>query len=244
MGKSGNYKSGRVSRTWAEALWPEDAPVWLIIAGHCSLAIVIGSITIMLLPYSMVSRNRVLKKLRSMVRRFLERILYLSSQGPFYRVFAWVGKRCGCGYLSSKCGAPTTLRVKATGVTEAVFYWNPHLGLNPFHEEKYIVEWKPAKSEDNALAWKKVTAQGKNSGYEDMGEGKKLKWRVFISGLPESDKVKIRCRAWNRRGLGPWSTEVEVETLAKPEKAGGGWAPLDQKEAPNDSPAGAFFHWT
>jgi len=233
-----------MQRTWSDALWPADAPLWLVIAGHTSLAIVIGSITVMLLPYSLVSRIKVLKWIRSKVRKFLERILYLSSQGPFYRVFAWFGKRCGCGYCSSRCQPPMTLRIKATGCTEAVFYWNGRLPLNPFHEEKHIVEWKRADTADNALAWKEVAATGKDCGFEDMGEGKKLKWRVFLTDLPESTTIKVRCRAWNRRGLGPWSEEVACELLVKPSKGDGGWGPLNQTQAPNGSGAGAHFHWT
>jgi len=147
-------------------------------------------------------------------------MLMLSMQGPFFRFFIFLGRKCSCGYCSSRCRSPFSLRSKASGCSEVVLWWTPCSTYNPFHEESYVVAWRRLV-QDGEMEWQEQAADENDSPDK---EGRK--WRFYLDGLPEQEKLALRVCAVNRHGRSPWSDEISVETLARPNKAGGFTGPL------------------
>lgn len=216
-------------------LWPPGTPLWLIICGHTSLCIVIFSITVVSLPYSLIARIKMLRKLRTRLVQSTRRMVMLSLQGPFFRFFIFLGQKCSCGYCSSRCRSPSSFRSKAAGCSEVVLWWTPCSTYNPFHEESYVVAWRRLVQEGQE-DWQEQAADDNDSPDK---EGRK--WRFYLDGLPEQEKLALRVCAVNRYGRSPWTDEVGVETLARPSKDGGFTGPLGP--AGRDCGSG-IYTWT
>jgi len=202
-------------------LWPAGSPLWLAIAGNISCTVIIGCLTVLLLPKDLVSKIWIAKKVRSKITKSFKRMAKLSTQGPFYRLFQWCGRKGACGKLSSKCQQPQSVKLSAIGRHDATLAWNPKLPVNPFHEETYVCAWKRADAgEGSSWHTKELSAHD----MESEKEGKRL--RVNIPELPEETRILARVCAKGSWGRGPWSEEVACTTLVEPNKGGGFEGPL------------------
>lgn len=196
------------------------------IIGNLCVASVVLSIVLLLLPRAIVSRSKLLRRLRARLLKFGKRMAELSVEGPFYRLFVWCGRKGARGRLASLCRPPLAPRARAVGWNEVVVTWSPQIPVNPFHEENYVLAWRVAKGEEQdagAAGWRERSFD-RHSDCEEL-EGK-TKLRVYHGQLPELTPLVFRIRAVNARGHGEWSDEVEVTTLAKPSDAGGFTGPL------------------
>jgi len=199
--------------------------MWLTLFSRMFLSAVFVSLALVLLPASMVGRVKVIMRIRLLLLRRIRRAVRFFTQGPPARAVAFCGRRCCCGYLSSRCQAPTALKVTVTGCDEVMLGWAPAVTYNPFHEETYVCAWRRAGEveDEEAASWHEWPVLG-----EDVLESSSAKrWRTFLRGLPQQARVRLRVRAVCRRfGPGPWGEEVEALTLAHPNADYGFTGPL------------------
>jgi len=215
-------------RTWGEMVWPPEAPLWLVISGNISLTMFACCFLLLIVPKRFLFK-RFLRKARAKLVSSLRRMVFLSSQGPFFRLFAWCGRRCSCGYLASRCRPPQSVKVKATRLGEVMMFWSPQLPMNPFHEEFYVIEWGRV----GASTWNEMAVRENGSKDQD-------RWKTTLSSLPEMTYIRVRVRALNRHGPSSWSDEVSVLTLVKPNDDGGFIGPLGSA---GDLCKTQTYHW-
>lgn len=188
------------------------------------LAMVI-SLIIVYLPQSILSKSKLLRRGRMRVVRMLHHFVDLTMKGPLVTVTAWFGKKLFRGRLSSKCRPPTELKAKPASISEATVTFAPNLPFNPFHEENYIVQWK--RESDPDAAWISRPISLKEDCKDASGDEKKgEKFELGIDGLPETTAVRVRICGIGYWGAGPWSREVTVRTLVRPNPDFGYKGPL------------------
>lgn len=211
-----------MAQSWDQTPRPGGAPAWLGACGNVSLCVISITTLVLLLPHKTISGFKPLRKYRSWVLRVLRRVLELSKQGPFYRLFVNCGRRCCCGRLASRCSAPQSLRAKTAGCNEVTISFGTNQSLNPFHEEGYFLAWCRDVADESARHWVERPL-GLDADLEDMGGGR---FRVMVDGLPEQAAVRFHVCSVNRWGRSAWSLEVTAETLAQPFVDGGSFGPL------------------
>jgi len=194
---------------------PRGMPLWAALFGNTCLATVVFSILILLLPSSLISKNKIIWRVRQYLRKSFKRIIFLSTQGPFYRLFVWCGKRGACGRLASRCKAPSPIKARPSGCNEVSITIAENVPLNPFHEESYVLSWRPANCGKD-MPWREKVFDRHNDCEE---VGKRL--RLSVDGLPENSALCFRSCAVNRWGRSEWTDEVSVATLARPNDDGG-----------------------
>jgi hypothetical protein len=198
--------------------------VWVLPLTGVALCIII-----LMLPNSITSSNKLLRKAKGLLLKGWKRAVFLTKEGPMWRVIVWGGKKFGLGWLSSLPRPPTNIKAKSTSVSEVFLWWIPNLPpYNPFHEEEYVAQWRLADGgEDDKNLWHTKTF---NTGdWEE--DGRKMK--LCVDSLPESTNLQFRIAAMNKKGRGDWSKPASAITFAQPEKDGGLWGPL--------GPAAEFF---
>lgn len=208
---------------------PRVLPVWLVLACQTAMLMVVATVVLLLLPYRVVSKVKQLRRLRAKLFRTLRRILELSAQGPFFRLFVYLGRKLSLGRLSSRCRPPHTVRAKAATSNEASVSFSPAKPFNPFHEESYVLSYSLAESgkDSSNVTWLERQLDPHND-CEDVstGDSKGSRLRAILDRLPEHRSVRVRVCAANIWGRGPWSDEVSVTTLANPTDDGGFSGPL------------------
>jgi len=204
----------------ARSLWITVGLMISILWGSVLLAVLV-----VLLPSSAAARVAPLKAVHRRLRKAARHCLRMSTEGPFYRLIVWCGRKLCLGRLSSRCLAPCALKPVASGRSEALLTFTPQLpAWNLFHEEDYVLAWRRPLEGPGGRApeWQEKVCVRRDD-CEELSGGK---LRVFLASLPEFAWVTIRICAVNAHGRGPWSQEVRVETLARPTDAGGFTGPL------------------
>lgn len=234
-----------MARNWGQVLSPQGAPLWAVVVGNLSLAIVLGGLTLTLLPKTLAAAlPKPVRRLRNRLLGYGRHLAQLTAQGPFFRLMVYCGRRFFGGGLSTSCKAPRVLRLKPIGCSEVQLSFTPTLpSVNPFHEEDYVVAWRAARdskalAKDENLgedAW--IEKQFKKGPDFEL-EGERV--RLILEGLPEAAALGVRVRAANGWGLGEWSSEVTSATLARPSKDGGATGPLGPAYAGGGK---RLFHW-
>lgn len=230
-------------RTWGQVFWPSGAPLWVAICGNTSLAIVLASIVLLLLPRSATSKHKVLRRLRAPILRGGRNFGAMFSKGPFYKFFVFFCKRVCRGRLSSACQPPEKLRAQGSHCSEIMLTFTPRLPSNVFHEEHYVLQWRrdPSASKDpgeetSDADWqeRRLDRQGE---VEDMGASRR---RIFVDKLLEHACIQIRLCAESAWGRSAWSDVCSAETLLRPCVAGGSKGPLGSAA----HEPGATYRWT
>jgi len=183
--------------------------------GYASICVFV----LLLLPGSVLGKlPKPVRSARAALLGYFRRWRQLSTEGPFYRLAIWSGRKLFKGKLSSQSQAPD-VRLKPTGCTEAQVTLGPNLPYNPFHEENYVISWCRASGKDSA--WREKTFASDSELEKVSG-----KLRTHLSNLPEHADLKLRACAVNAWGRSAWSKEFELQTLAKPTEEGGFTGPL------------------
>merc|ERR1712064_270733 len=99
----------------------------------------------------------------------------LVMQSPLVRLGIVCGRRCGGGFLSSRCRAPQGLKARSHGCTEVVLDWTVGSSFNPFHEEDYIVAWRRQEGADKDIQWTEQEVK-ENDRDDDTG----TRWKFFM----------------------------------------------------------------
>lgn len=197
------------------------------------MVIVAASITLAVVPKRFFAKSKVLKSAQSRIHKVIWRFWELSMQGPFVRLFVVCGRRCGRGRLASRCGAPSQLKAAALSCEQVRVSWIPHKVSNPFHEERYELAWQYVEeSVADDGCWHNAEADCDNE------KGSRL-LRTWVVGLRHQAEVRIRVRAFNAHGVGPWSKEAQVRTLAQPTAEHGLEGPL----GPAGHCCGGHYTW-
>jgi len=214
----------------------------VLIVGRVCLTATIGSIILMFLPDSIVSRVRILCWARAKVRGMLGTFVSISMEGPFVKLFVWCGRRfCGTT-CSSRCQAPSKVRGKSISCSTVELRWSPCLPLNPCHEENYVVSWRRVGEEDTPWKEKILGAKDYEALTSKMLRGLQPKrFKVQIDCLPAHAALHFRVCAVGRRGRGNWSPKSIVRTLARPSADGGLHGPLASR---NPLGQGRLYHWS
>lgn len=200
----------------AQAPRSQDMSLFIGILGNVSLVLLAITVTVMLLPFGVVRKYKIVRKFRSFVVRNLKRLAALSAQGPFYRLFVHIGRKFAFGRLASRCSSPTLLRAKPAGCNEVTVSFTTNLPMNPFHEETYVIAWR----KQSGTSW--IEREPEKSDYEDLVG----RLRVLSERLPENAPLQFRVCAMSIWGRSAWSDEASVETFAKPSDDGGFVGPL------------------
>lgn len=198
---------------WAQRLAPPDIPVWLALSGNASLAIVLFSATLILLPVAVTkSLPRPFQNYRSFLISCCWRAAELSCKGPFISVLFYCLRKCGRGQFSSLCQQPKGLKIEPKGSDDVFIHFLGVLPANPLHEEEYILEWR---FDDNLDQWHQKRVS------EEYADGKKARYNFMICNLPPNRELRFRACAVNARGRSAWTPEVGARTHAKPSDEGG-----------------------
>lgn len=183
-----------------------------------------------------MAKIKPLRYWRKSAVRTVRRTVELSAKGPFWRLIIYLGKKIGSGRFASRCQAPHTVRAKALNSCEVSVSFSPALPLNPFHEESYAISWCSEES-----GWQEQYFSA--SKCEDISGGAGSRFKVVLEGLPDNKALKIRVRAVNSRGAGPWCDDVLATTQAKPSEEGGFIGPLGPAASAAGSSRGKY-RWT
>ncbi|CAE8600858.1 unnamed protein product [Polarella glacialis] len=200
--------SGRFDR-------PTSASVWL--------GFIVVFISFCLLPESCFTWSEALWRTHQRLRREMLQLLRLSARGPVFKLLAGClqpvltllagcVRACSCGRLSSRCRPPHSLCAKASGPTEVMLIWTPLRLPNAFHDERYVIAWRPHSDsgEPLDLPWTEQLIDSNLYGTAQDG-----RWGTLVDGLPEAACLRVRLCSVNRLGRSKWShEEVEVITLA------------------------------
>lgn len=202
--------------------------------GNAAVTAALGTLTILLLPNAVAMPSSPLGQLRDNLRHALLPSVDSIIDSLLFRLFAYCSRCLCCGRLSSPCRVPHSLRAQAVTRSDVVLWWTPApvIPRNVFHEEEYLVAWRPLKKEsttdasENAdesaaasrelaqwtdLVWTEVFMEGVEPADE---EGKGQRRTALLQDLPEGGAVRVRICAVSRCGRSEWcKEEIEVELL-------------------------------
>jgi len=200
---------------------PAISPQTMTLVAYFFLTLAVVSLSLLLMPSRFAGKlPKPLRFYRSKMLSWWRRARELSAEGPFYKLIVWAGKKVGRGYLASAPRAPT-VKAKPHGCGEVEVLLGSRFPWNPFHEENYLLSWRPAPAEDGAEErWRYKEF---NSEFDFEKTGGKL--RTIIDGLPENTTFHVRACAMNKRGASSQSKEAVVETMCKPSPQGGSTGP-------------------
>jgi len=206
-----------------------------LIVARFLVAGLVSLLALLCLPDSMAMTSGSLWAARERMRRMIWAALKLSMQGPFFKFFAWILRKLSCGYLSSNCKPPHSLRAVIGGgrAYEVALCWVPRpVTDNPFHEESYICSWCPVLDGVVTERWREelITENG-------FGEEGGKRWGAFLTGLPRNACVRVRMCSVNRRGRSAWSTEELEITPPSPGRPASA-RPMGHKEILLDGDGG------
>lgn len=192
------------------------------------LTFMVGTAALILTPEKHINNLKPLVKFRKMVRSYLYRPVGLTMRGPFFRWFVKFVKNYGGSYFYSDCMAPIKVTATSTGACEVELKWKPVYPFNPCHEEHYAVAWAKANEqvkEGAERTWRELEfIHGDYAPVDEKktdDQGRHEKFKLTVDGLPEYTSLKFRICAVGKRGRGPWSKEIDVETLAPPDEFNG-----------------------
>lgn len=198
------------------SVWSSKVPVWLMMAGNLATLIAFFCIVVMIVPYRLVSKVRLLRKCRGQIVSSMRRMVELTMRGPFFRLIIWCGRRGSCGRLSSQCRQPQALKMSNAGCNELTLGWKPRLPWgNAFHEESYVLASRECRSDPTAeAAWEEIELAS-----DDVVEFKGS-YRYYLGELPGTTRFEFRVCARNCWGRSDWSETVRGATLAHPCEGG------------------------
>eukprot|EP00933_Yihiella_yeosuensis_P072728 TRINITY_DN81228_c0_g1_i1.p1 TRINITY_DN81228_c0_g1~~TRINITY_DN81228_c0_g1_i1.p1 ORF type:complete len:348 (+),score=64.65 TRINITY_DN81228_c0_g1_i1:84-1127(+) len=217
---------------------PKGAPFVIGLAINASMFTFIGLVIIALLPQKILKKSKLLRNQRNRIVKAVTRCLELTAEGPFFRLFVFLGKRFIGGRLSSRCRAPTNIKVINHTSYEVLVEFSPTVGWNAFHEENYVIAYK--RQSDDEWIQREMSAQEE---CEDItpkaGEKERQKkgerYKCGIDNLTEFTPIVVKVAAVNHHGLGPWGREFKITTMARPYKDMGFKGPLGPAAAATGS---------
>lgn len=187
------------------------------------------------LPDSIAMTSGSIWAMRERLRGMIWAVLELSMQGPFFKLFAFILRKVSCGFLSSSCKPPHSLRAGFGGSRsyEVALCWTPRPASgNPFHEESYICSWCPMLDGAVTGRWAEefITENG-------FGEDGGRRWGALLTGLPRNATVRLRMCSVNRRGRSAWSSEeleITPPSAGRPASA----RPVGHRQVSTDADGG------
>jgi len=213
----------------------KGVPLGLVLFLNGCLFTMVSLLILIFMPKSILSKFRLLRKFRQRLVESWQKAVDLTLEGPVFRLWVWSGKKIFVGRLASMPRAPHGLKVKASGISEADVTLCPTWGWNPFHEEDYVLAWRPQadiESDWTASVLKRDEACEDISGKSSR---KNTKLKTFIEKLPEGTTFQCRMAAVSIWGQGPWSKQVTFTTMSKPSVEWGSSGPLGPAAAATGS---------